>query len=149
MARGCSSVLRWGKPSQTTAHPLEWKSGASEVQKWTWHWCASSWCGWRQWWSSWGFLGTWSGLENPSLFGQLLNVNSPVRYHGPCCDPCFLLCKGKGLEGVVGAWGLQTSPLWETGANPMCHVGCRCTGDGQRGAKVFFSIRNVSGTVGM
>lgn len=31
---------------------------------------ASSWCSWRQWRSSWGFLGTWSGLENHSLFGQ-------------------------------------------------------------------------------
>lgn len=70
-ATGCSSALQGGESSQ----PLEWKSGASEVPKWMRSWCPSSWGGWRQWWSSWGFLGTWSGLENPKLFGKLLKIS--------------------------------------------------------------------------
>lgn len=69
---GCSSAFQGGESPQTMAHPLEWKS---EVPKWMRSWCPSSWGGWRQWWSSWGFLGTWSGLENPKLFGKLLKIS--------------------------------------------------------------------------
>lgn len=70
---------------------------------------ASSWCVWRQCQSSQGFLSIWSGLWEPQLLwagrSELLNTNSLVLYHGPCCDPHLLFCRRRGIAGgqVLGA----------------------------------------------
>lgn len=72
---------------------------------------------------------------------ELLNINSPVLYHCPCCDPHLLFCKGKAVQP---GWVLRAHRCVPRGRDdverpsPTCQVGCRCMGKGgQCHAKAF------------
>lgn len=59
---------------------------------------------------------------------ELLNISSPVLYHGPRCDPHVLFCKGKGVQGgwVLGAHRRVPRGRDEVERpGPTCQVGRR------------------------